>query len=337
MTDLTWLTNMELPFEKLRGSDILVTGANGMIASDLCETLILLNEEMDLDLHVHALCRNKENALKRLSRFLDKDCFELLIQDVSEPLETGKKYDYIFHLASSANPSAFNEHPVEVMKANFIGTMNMLEQVRNNGGRLVFVSSSEVYGENFDEKELFKEEDQGQIDYFRFRACYPESKRASETLCKCYEKEYDTDVVIARPAFIYGRSIIDSNNRADVYFLRQAMNHEDIVMYSEGSQIRSYCYVNDCISGFLFIALLGEKGEAYNIGNMDCVVTMKEYAQTLADMADINLTFDFSKAPKDKVMLKTVKLILDTHKLEALGWNAQYDLKAGFKDIFQGD
>ena len=336
MNDIRWLNELDLPVEKLRDKKVLVTGANGMIASDLTETLVLLNEEKELRMHIWAVCRNKENALKRLSGLLDKECFSLLINDVSEPLETDEKFDYIFHLASSANPTAFNEHPVEVMKANFIGTMNMLEQVRNKGGRLVFVSSSEVYGENFEEKEIFTEADHGPIDYYRFRACYPESKRASETLCKCYEKEYDTDVVIARPAFIYGRSIIDSNNRADVYFLRQALHHEDIVMYSEGSQIRSYCYVNDCISGFLYIALLGEKGEAYNIGNEDCVVTMKEYAQTLADTAGINLTFDFSKAPKDKVMLKTTKLILDTKKLKSLGWKPLYGLKEGFADIFEG-
>ena len=305
-----------------------------MIASDLTEELILLSRQKSLNMRVHAMCRSKENAIKRFGIFLGNPEFELLIQDVIEPLNKSEKYDYIFHMASSANPTAFNEYPVDVMKANFIGTMNMLEHAKEYGGRVVFVSSSEIYGENFERQEVFSEEDHGSIDFFRFRACYPESKRASETLCKCFEKQYDVDVVIARPAFIYGRSIIDSNNRADVYFLRQAMKHEDIVMYSEGSQIRSYCYVNDCISGLLYITLLGEKGEAYNIGNTNCVVTMREYAQILADISGVNLIYDPKKAPKDKVMLKTTKLILDTKKLESLGWKAQYSLKDGFSDIF---
>lgn len=333
MNKYEWLLEQDIPYEKFRNTNVLVTGANGMIASDFVEALIALNRSLQLNMKVYALCRNPKNAEKRFSSITGDD-FELLIQDVITPIDSSLDFQYIFHMASSANPDAFNNYPADVMKSNFIGTMNLLDYAKDRNCRVLFVSSSEIYGENFEGVENFSEDYKGEIDYYRFRACYPESKRASETLCKCYEKQYQSDVVIVRPAFIYGRSIIDSNNRADVYFLRQGLNHENIVMYSDGKQIRSYCYINDCITGFLYVALKGQTGEAYNIGNMDCVVTMREYAEAIAKEADVEVIFDPQTAPDNKVMLKTTKLILNTEKLESLGWKPLYSLEDGLKDIF---
>jgi len=337
MISKEFLSTINLPFEKFANQNILITGANGMIASTLAELLYALDEEHGLGLNIYCLSRNKDRAEKRFRDYLYKNNFHLVIDDVVNSLDTGIDYKYIFHVASSANPDAFNNYPVDVMKANFIGTMNMLEYARTKKDcRVVFVSSSEVYGENFEERESFDEDTLSSIDYFRFRACYPESKRASETLCKCYEKQYGVDAVIVRPAFIYGKDIIDDNNRADVYFLRKALNKENIVMYSEGKQVRSYCYVNDCVSAFLYVALLGETGEAYNIGNEDCVVTMKEYAQKVADYGKVKLIYEPESAPENKIFLKTTKLILNTSKLRKLGWNPVYDLGEGMKEIFEG-
>ena len=143
--------------------------------------------------------------------------------------------------------------------------------------------------------------------------------------------------MIVRPAFIYGRDIVEDNMRADVYFLRQALNHEGIVMYSDGSQVRSYCYVTDCISGMLYALLMGGTGEIYNIGDSSCVVTMKEYAQKIADYGHVRLVMDPSVKPSNVVMLKTTKMILNTDKLEALGWKPEFSLDEGMKDIFGKD
>ena len=229
---------------------------------------------------------------------------------------------------------SLNNTPVDIMKANFLGTMNLLEYCRNNPGcRFLFVSSSEVYGENFENTPIFTEDMPGTVHFARFRACYPESKRASETLCLSYLKQYGTDVVIVRPAYIYGKDIIDSNTRADVYFLRQILNHKDIVMYSKGEQIRSYCYVKDCVSAMLYILLKGESGEVYNIGDQDNSVTLREYAEKLAEAGGVRVIFDVKAKPSDTVFLKTTRLILDTTKLRDLGWKVMYDLDAGIKDM----
>lgn len=224
------------------------------------------------------------------------------------------------------------------MKANFIGTMNLLEYIRihQNEGReprFMFVSSSEVYGENFEGVDYFTETMNGSVRPDRFRSCYPESKRASETLCECYKKQYNSDVVIVRPAFIYGKEIVDDNIRADAYFLRQVLNRENIVMYSEGAQVRSYLYINDCISAMLFVLLKGKSGEVYNIGNDENIVSLREYAQRLADIGGVKLLYKPQAEPKDVTFLKTTRCILKVDKLKGLGWNPRYDLIQGINDI----
>lgn len=328
------LLDMDLPWGKLDHSNVLITGGNGLIASNLVDAFMFLNEKLLLEMNVYVLCRSIEKAQKRFSHLLNLKGFHLIIQDVCTPLEMDVDFQYIVHAASSAHPGAFNTVPVDVMKANFLGTLNLLNySLRFRDSRFVFVSSSEVYGENFDGVEVFREDMSGSVDYTKFRSCYPESKRASETLCMCFKKQYNSDVVIIRPAFIYGKDIIESNTRADVYFLRQVLEHKDIIMYSEGTQVRSYCYIKDCVAGMLYATLLGESGEVYNIGNRNCVVTLREYAQTLADLGNVSLKYEPQTAPADMVFLKTTRCILDTSKLEKLGWKARYTLEAGIRDM----
>lgn len=328
------LQQLDLPWEKLRQANILITGGNGLIASSLIDELMLVNSELKLDMNLYVMCRNKDRAEKRFSEYVGMDIFHLVIQDVCAPLELEVDLQFIIHAASSAHPGAFNTVPVDVMCANFLGTLNLLNySLKHPNVRFMFVSSSEVYGENEEGVEIFREDMSGNVDYTKFRSCYPESKRASETLCMSFKKQYGSDVVIVRPAFIYGKDILESNSRADVYFLRQVLKGEDIVMYSEGTQVRSYCYIKDCVAGMLYVCLLGDSGEIYNIGNRNCVVTLREYAQALADESSVSLRYEPKTAPAGMVFLKTTRCILDTGKLERLGWRPQYTLKDGIQDM----
>ena len=333
------LVGMKLPLDKLINANVLVTGANGLIASNFVESLIYLSDKLNLGINVYALCRSLDKSKKRFENIMSYSSFHLIIQDVIDPIDVDITFDFVIHAASSAHPGAFNTVPVDVMKANFIGTMNLLEYCRlhKNSGknpRFMFVSSSEVYGENFENNEYFTEDMNGSVNPDHFRACYPESKRASETLCVCYKKQYDSDIVIVRPAFIYGRQIIDDNIRADAYFLRQAINHENIVMYSKGDQIRSYLYINDCVSAMLFVLLKGESGEVYNIGNDESLITLHDYAQKIADIGGVELIYEPKSEPSDVKFLKTTRMILKSDKLKELGWNVQYSLDDGINDIF---
>ena len=161
----------DLPLKELEGSNFLITGANGLIASSLADLLYELNEKENLNMHLYLMCRNEEKAKKRFEGILSSPYVHLLIQDVIEPLDLDVDFKYIVHAASSAYPGAFNTVPVDVMKANFFGTYNMLEYARQNQNtRMVFVSSSEIYGENFDGVEIFYEDTLGKVDPSKFRA-----------------------------------------------------------------------------------------------------------------------------------------------------------------------
>ena len=328
------IVELGLPWEKMEGADVLITGGNGLIASSFVDALLEINREKGLGMRIYALCRNAEKAARRFAMYDKEKAFSLILQDVAQPLQSDVKFRYIIHAASSAHPGAFNSEPVDVMKANFLGTLNLLEYSRKcPDARFVFVSSAEVYGENMENAEQFTEEMSGIVDYTQFRSCYPESKRASETLCMSFKKQYGSDVVVVRPAYIYGRNILDDNKRADVYFLRQVLNGEDIVMYSYGTQVRAYCYIKDCISGMLYAMLLGVSGEVYNIGNSRCAVTLREYAQKLADVGGVQLRFDIGNVDPKLVLQKTPRCVLATDKLEKLGWKARYSLDDGVREM----
>lgn len=334
--DYSQFVSDSLPWDKLGGANILVTGANGLIASNLVEALLQLNEQLSLGCSVYALSRSAEKARARFGRYLEDDNFFIIEGDVSESLALNLDFQFIIHAASSACPEAFNHSPVDVMKANCIGTLNLLDRYcRNSDTRFLFVSSSEVYGENETGKPLFTEQDFGSVNFARFRACYPESKRASETLCMSYRQQYGSDVIVVRPSYIFGREINDSNTRADVYFARQVLNGEDIVMNSHGVQVRSYLYVKDCVMGVLYALIKGVSGEVYNIGDANCVVTLREYAQLLADVGGVTLRFEIGSAPSDTVFLKTSRCVLDASKLKGLGWKIRYSLRDGIVDMLE--
>ena len=211
----------------------------------------------------------------------------------------------------------------------------ILENAGFSIGQYIFVSTTDVYRRGTGKLPVTEDAEFESRDFGGEAGGYILGKVALEKEVRklISEKYKGVHFTVIRPAFIYGRDIIDSNTRADVYFLRQVLNHEDIVMYSEGKQIRSYLYVKDCVSAMLFVLLSGKSGEAYNIGDMHSAVTLREYAEKLAEKGGVKVILDLNTKPQNMVFLKTTQLILDTSKLQGLGWKAQYDLDAGIEDI----
>ena len=216
------------------------------------------------------------------------------------------------------------------MQANILGTMHLLELVRKTGGRFILCSTGEIYGENPD-ADGFDEQGFGKIDSMAARSCYPESKRAAETLCASYVRQYNADALAARLTYTYGATITTKNSRADAQVLRKALGGEDIVMKSAGSQMRSYCYAPDAAAALIYLMLKGEAGQAYNIADPDCAVSIKTYAQTLADLAGVKLVFDLPPEHEQAGYSRVSKAILKSEKLRALGWSAKYDLREGLR------
>jgi nucleoside-diphosphate-sugar epimerase len=215
------------------------------------------------------------------------------------------------------------------MAANFIGLNNLLSlAAKKNAKRVLYLSSSEVYGQK-DSMDPYFENDYGFLDILNQRASYPSSKRAAETLCVAYSMEYNLDTVIVRPGHIYGPAVIPSDNRATAQFTRNAVNREDIVMKSAGSQLRSYCYSLDCASAILAVLLNGERENAYNISNPDSIITISAIAKAIANAAGRKLTFENPADAEAKGYNLMSNSSLDSKKLEGLGWYAVFSPEEG--------
>lgn len=313
---------------KLFNKKILITGSNGLICSAVVDICDFLNREKNANIELILAGRSEERIKKRFPKL---SSYRYEKYDALQATKFDFEVDYIIHGASNANPSVYASEPVETLLGNIVGINSLLEFARNKNARLLYLSSSEVYGQKEDNIP-YSESDYGFVDILNQRSCYPMGKRASETLCISYKEEYGVDVVIARPGHIYGPSITDSDTRASAQFTRNALNGENIVMKSAGSQLRSYCYTLDCASAILTILINGVDGEAYNISNRNSVVTIRELAEKIAEIAGTEVIF---KNPSD-AEVKGYNLMsnssLNAEKLEKLGWKALFDLESGVKD-----
>lgn len=313
--------------EKLNHKRVLITGATGMICSSIVEILNYLNREFHAGIEIILAGRSQERLKKRFPKGFE---YKFIFYDATKISRLDVDIDFIIHGASNANPEAYAKEPVETMLGNIIGINSLLELAKEKKARLLYISSSEVYG-NKNDNYPYHEEDYGFIDILNPRACYPNGKRTAETLCIAYGVEYGVDTVIVRPGHIYGPTITASDTRASAQFTRNVLQGEDIIMKSAGMQLRSYCYTLDCASAILTVLLKGEKGNAYNISNKDSVVTIRELAETLVSYGGTKIVFENPSDEENKSYNLMSNSSLDSRKLEALGWSARFDLKNGVR------
>jgi nucleoside-diphosphate-sugar epimerase len=314
--DINHIFYESLPWEKLSGTNILITGATGLIGSTLVDVL-MSNPRRDYS--VYASGRNIERGQKRFEKYLSLDSFRFIRYDVMMPLQSDVQFDYIIHAASNASPNTFFKNPVEIVKANILGVSNLIEYGMGHGmKRFLYVSSGEVYGEG--DVRVMTEEYSGYVDCLNPRSCYPSSKRTAETLCVSYASEYGADVVIARPCHVYGPNFTESDNRVYAQFIRNILHEEDIVLKSKGEQVRSWCYVVDCVSALLYVLLKGASGEAYNIADPNSVLTIRQLAEMLAEIGSRKVIMDIPSDIEKSVFNPVSKSVFSVNKLERLGW-----------------
>ena len=314
--DIKNIFHDSLPWEILSDTNILITGATGLIGSTLIEVLMSNPHQ---DYRVYASGRNVERARKRFEKYLSMDSFHFFEYDVMFPLQIGIHFDYIIHAASNASPNAFSNSPVEIVKANIYGVSNLIEYGLTHGmKRFLYVSSGEVYGEG--DGRIITEDYSGYVNSMNPRSCYPSSKRAAETLCASYASQYGADVVIARPCHVYGPNFTESDNRVYAQFIRNILKGENIIMKSTGEQFRSWCYAVDCVSAILYILLKGVSGEAYNIADPHSVFTIRQLAEMVAKIGSCKVVMEVASEKEKRGYNPVSKSVFSVEKLEALGW-----------------
>lgn len=317
--------------ESLFGKRVLVTGATGMLCSPVVDLLLMMNRERGANITVVVAGRSRAGAEERFGQMGDSRGLEFVEYDATStaPMALAEPVDFIVHGASNANPAAYMEEPVDTMLANIVGLTAMLDLAKaSQGSRILYVSSSEIYGRTLT-NEPFTESEYGYLDILDKRAGYPSSKRAGESLCVSYGMQFGVDAVIVRPGHIYGPTTKDSDNRASAQFTRTALAGNDVVMRSHGTQLRSYCYALDCASALLTVLVSGATGNAYNISNPHSICSISDIAREIAGAAGVSVQFELEPgaAPVQHNLMDNSSL--NSHKLEALGWTPRFDLATG--------
>ncbi len=334
MEDVAAVAVLDLPWNKLQGKSIMLSGSTGLLGSFFIDVIMEKNDADNLNCTVYGLGRNEQKARERFSKYDGNQHLVFIQYDVKEPFirdELGI-VDYVLHLASNTHPMQYSTDPIGTITTNIIGLQNMLDfAVKHSAARFVFASSNEIYGENRGDIELFDEAYCGYINSNTMRAGYPESKRCGEALCQAYKVQKGLDVVIPRFTRSYGPTMLRTDTKAISQFINKAINSEDIVLKSAGNQFYSYTYMADAISGLLTILLCGENGGAYNIADEASDITLKDLAAIIAGTTGHKVVFEIPDVVEAAGYSTATKARLDGSKLKALGWQPKYDIETGIR------
>lgn len=312
---------------------MLISGANGFLPAYLVETFMALDASYGTT--VIALVRNRQKAENRFRHLLNSERLKIVVQDVTAPIQVEEKIDFIIHAASQASPKYYKTDPVGTLSANVLGTINLIELARkNNVASFLFFSSGEVYGEVKAEDIPIKEDTFGYLNCANVRACYGESKRMGENICVSYHEQYGVPAKIIRPFHTYGPGMAVDDGRVFADFVANVVNKQDIVMMSDGSAIRPFCYLRDATLGFLTVLTKGENGQAYNVGNPNEEHSILELANIMVGLyPEFGLKVIKNKPIADANYMKSpiLRNSPNIDKIRQLGWLPNVTVHEGFK------
>ena len=341
LEDLNYITTRRLPWEDLNGSRILITGATGLIGSVIVDSLMFRNQLYSSKISISALSRNEKYGNSRFHHHRNSPLFSFITHDINNPLPENGDYDYIIHAASNTHPVVYASDPIGTITTNVIGTYNILNYAaKHNTKRFVFLSTVEIYGENTGDAEKFDELSMGYIDCNTLRAGYPESKRTCEALCNAFIYNYRLDVVIPRLCRIYGPSMFDDDSKVISQFIKNAISGNDIILKSHGDQFYSFCFSTDAVSAIMYIMMLGETGVAYNVSDSRSDITLKELAGEVAAISGVQVKYEPPDEVESTGYSKVTKALLDSTRLNELGWTAQDSIQSGLTktlSLLRGD
>lgn len=296
---------------------ILVTGGAGFLGSHLCERLLAEGHEvLCLDNYFTGRRRNLHGMLKNPD-------FELIRHDVIEPILL--EVDRVYHLACPASPIHYQYNPVKTIKTNVIGTYNMLGLAKRVKARFFLASTSEVYGDPAEHPQ--RESYWGNVNPIGVRSCYDEGKRVAETFTMDYHRQNRVEVRIARIFNTYGPRMLANDGRVVSNFIVQALKGDDITVYGEGSQTRSFCYVDDLIDGFVRMMENENFIGPVNLGNPE-EYTILELAKKIISMTGSKSRIAYGPLPSDDPAQRRPDITLARQRL---GWQPKVGVDEGLK------
>lgn len=319
---------------------ILVTGGAGFLGSHICERMV--NRGHDVICLDNLFTSQKHNV----EHLLEKPNFEFIRHDVTEPISL--EVDQIYNMACPASPVHYQYNPIKTMKVSVMGAINMLGMAKRTGARILQASTSEVYGDPTAEFHPQPEHYRGNVNPIGVRACYDEGKRAAETLFFDYHRANGVDIRVVRIFNTFGPRMHPFDGRVVTNFIVQALRGEDITIYGDGSQTRSFCYCDDLVNAIIAMMNNDEPGNVegtdatdpgfigpVNIGNPG-EFTIKELAELVIELTASSSRLTFLPLPNDDPLQRKPDITLAKEKL---GWEPRVSLREGLLktiDYFRG-
>ncbi len=304
-----------------RKKNILVTGGAGFIGSHLCKILLTDNHKV--------ICLDNlfTGSLKNIDSFKNNNNFEFVNHDITKPYHRDK-IDEIYNLACPASPIHYQSNPIKTVKTCTIGVINMLGLAKKNNAKILQASTSEVYGDP--EIHPQTESYNGNVNTLGYRSCYDEGKRCAETLFMDYKREHNLNIKIARIFNTYGPNMTKNDGRVVSNFILQALNNENITIYGDGSQTRSFQFIDDLIEGLLKMMNSDFVGPV-NLGN-PVELSMKDLANKIIKLTNSSSDIIYKELPEDDPKRRRPDISL---ALKNLNWSPKYDLDEGLTETIK--
>ena len=301
---------------------ILIAGGCGFIGSNLCAYLIQNNNKVICVDNFYTGNINNVNAI------MNHENFTLIQHDIIEPIFIEQDIDEIYNLACPASPPKYQQDPIYTCKINFIGTMNLLGLAKEKNAKILLSSTSEVYGEPkiSPQPETYR----GNVNTIGIRSCYDEGKRVAETLMMDYHKVHNIDTKIARIFNTYGPFMDKDDGRVVTNFVKQMLTNQDITIYGDGSQTRSFCYIDDQINGLVKL-MQTDYHEPINIGNPK-EISIRELIRVLQTKIDTSSQISYHSLPEDDPTNRRPDI---SKSKELLKWYPKVELEEGIKKTIE--